>query len=211
MGTDRGDGAVLDQRDPIGGRHRSDAVGHHHDRRRQLGEGRENALLARRVDGGRGVVEKDQPGVAGKGASEGDTLALAARERHPAFAHDGVEAVLEDVGEIVGASSCEREFALLGGEPPVVPDVVEHGTGEQHGALSGEGHPRAQLGVVDVAGGNVSEADVASVGPPEPGEQIEGGGLAATGGTDDRQGLARLDDEAEPVDASALTVPDLNQ
>ena len=46
-----------------------------------------------RVDGGRRVVQHEQPGLAQQCAGDGNPLALAAGEREPALSHDRVETI----------------------------------------------------------------------------------------------------------------------
>ena len=79
----------------------------------------------------------------------------------------------------------------------MVADVVEHGAGEEHGALRSERDPLTKGGVGDGVGGDVGEAHLTAVDGAQAGEYVERGGLAAAGRADDREGLARLDLEVE--------------
>ena len=67
----------------------------------------EHGELGGRIERRRGVVEQQQPRVAGEGAGEGDALALPARQRDAALADDGVEAVGQVADEAVGARHAE--------------------------------------------------------------------------------------------------------
>ena len=93
--------------DLVGERDRREPV-RDHERRPALHHLAQPALYRRlgaRVDGGRGVVEDQDPRVRDQRSRDRDALALAARERHPALADDRVVAVGQPRDEVVRLGS----------------------------------------------------------------------------------------------------------
>ena len=87
--------AVLEHDDLVGERDRREPVGDHERRaaRHHLAQRLLDRLLGRRVDGGGGVVEDQDPRVGEQRARDREPLALAARERQPALADARVVAL----------------------------------------------------------------------------------------------------------------------
>ena len=91
------------------------------------------------VDGGEGVVEDEDAGIADDGAGDGGALLLAAGECDAALADHGVEALgeLEDFGADVrddgGVFDCSG-----GGVGDAEGDVLADGVGEEKGLLRDE-------------------------------------------------------------------------
>src|SRR5581483_9792390 len=113
----RGDAAVGEDDDLVGERDRRQAV--RDDERRpaghRLAQARPDQRLGRGVDGRGRVVEDQDPRVDGKRAGDREPLALAAGERDPALADDGVVALRQLLDEIVRLRRASRALDLLVG------------------------------------------------------------------------------------------------
>ena len=147
VGADVDDPAAVEHRDPVGQRERRAPVGDHERGalRGDRAQGLADRGLGGGVDGGRGVVEHEDPGVVEQGAGERHALALAARERQAPLADAGVVAVGQGVDEPVGLRGGRGGAdLLLGGVGAAVGDVGPHGVGEEERLLEHHADRAAQ-------------------------------------------------------------------
>jgi hypothetical protein len=144
------------------------------------------------IEMGEGFVEEDEAGLEDERATDGGACGFAARERGGEVVETGaeVESVRHDLGTgaalmAVDALEAEGKFELfdqgqVGKEPGRLGDPA---TGTFLGRKSGD------VGVV--------EEDPPGIGEFEAGDEAEGGGLAAAGGTDEEVMGARGDVDGE--------------
>lgn len=151
----------------------------------EAGEGFDDLEGAFGVEGGSGFVGEDDGGVVDEGASNGDALALAARELAGEVVHAVGQAEAGEqfagagfVGFVEAAIEAQHQFDVL--ERSVVGDEVVGLEGETDvfaaeggQALVGEG---GEVFAIDI--------DLAGRGPQQPGEDGEEGGFARPAGAD---------------------------
>ncbi len=191
---------VLDQHDAVGEAQGGAPVGDEHGRAsgHELAQGRVDLLLGAGVDRRRRVVEHEHVRIGEHGAGDRDALPLAAREREPALADDGVVPVGELGDEVVRAGHGGRAAdVVVGGVGAAVRDVGPHGVGEEERVLEHD----ADL-VADGVEGGVAHVDAVDADAPllhvvEAREQQAHGRLARAGRTDERHRLARCDAQRE--------------
>ena len=169
------------------------------------------------VDGGRGVVEHEDPGVVEQRAGERHALALAARERQAPLADAGVVALGQVVDEPVGLRGGRGGAdLLLGGVRAAVGDVGPHGVGEEerllehHADRAAQG-VEAQLAHVDGLARRADAQRAALHVVEARGEQRDRR-LARARGADERHRLAGRDLERQPVEhglAARVAEPDV--
>ena len=153
------------------------------------------------VDGRRGVVEHQDPGVGEQGAGQGDALALASRKREAPLPHHRVVTRRQHLDELVGFGRLRRgPHLLVGGVRAAVGDVVPDGGGEQEGVF--EDHPDAAAQIVEAQVGHVHpvERDGAGVDVVEAGQEQGHGGLARSRRPDQGHPFTGPDPQAEPVE-----------
>ncbi|GJC95043.1 hypothetical protein ColKHC_03869 [Colletotrichum higginsianum] len=171
-----------------------------------LVEGGLDDVLRLGIEGRRGLVQQQDLGVADEGAGDGDALLLAAGEQGALASDDGVEALghrhdeVVDVGLAAGELDGLVRDLAVGAEDDVLPD----GALVERGLLADEGDEGAVL--VDVEGADLLavDEDGAGEGVVEALEEGDGGGLAAAGGADEGDVLARADDEVEAAQDGLL-------
>ena len=118
-------------------------------------------------------------GIAQQRPGERDALALAAREREPLLADDGVVAVGQADHELVRLDRARRGFDVgVVGIGPGERDVVADGVGEEERVLEHDADLLAQRRERDVADVDVVDADRAFVHVVEARQQQPDGGLA---------------------------------
>ncbi len=169
------DPAPVEDDDPVGQPQRGAAVGDEQDglaRRPLRGQGRQDPLLDRRVDGRRRVVEDQHAGRRDEGAGQADALALPPGQRQPLLADEGVPPVVEGVDETVGRRGAQRgPQDLLVRVGHGVGDVGAHGVGEQERLLEDHADRSAQLLRVQVPHVDAADLDAAGVDVVEAVEQ----------------------------------------
>ena len=89
---------------------------------------------------------------------------------------------------------------LFAGVGAAVADVLGDGATEQPGVLQHHADPRPQRLATDRCDVHSVDEDGAGIHVVEPHQQIDQGGLAGTGGPDDRHRAARLDDQRDVAD-----------
>jgi hypothetical protein len=197
---------VLQVQDPAGEADRRQPVGDHDQRRLEVrSKALEDLRLDRRVDRARRVVQDQDARIPDERACERDPLALAARERVPAFTEDGVEAVRQVADEAVGSRDGGGAFDVVSRGAGIESDVLGDGVGEQEAFLEHDRRGAAERGRIDVTDVDAAEEDLARVGIVEPNDQLRERGLADPGRADDGDGLVRFDVERHLVeDAEAV-------
>ena len=145
---------AVEQHDPVGQADRREAVRHDQGgpvlhEYTQTGV---DPLFHLDVDGARGVVENQDGRVDQKGPCDGDALALAARERVPAFADDRVVALGQTLDESVRTGrGGGGDDLLVGGIGSPVGDVVADGDGEEEWLVEDHADVGPQAGQGEVA------------------------------------------------------------
>ena len=156
-----------------------------------------------------GFVEQQDRRVLEHDPRDGDALALAAGELHPALADVGVVAatalgVGEAFDELVrlGAPG-GRDHVVLGRVRAAIDDVVADRAVQQRGVL--RDHPDLRAQAVLLHGGDVLpvDADHALFDVVEAQQQVDHGALARAGAADQPDLLARPDVQVEVVDDCA--------
>src|ERR1019366_8888633 len=154
----------------------------------QIGEPFLNQGFRLGVETRGGLVENQNAGVGQDGARDRDSLALPARQLHPAFADDGVVLQLIFLGKLIhagnGASPEDLLFRRMGlGKGHVLANAPV----EQKRILQ----DHAQLGAIRLQpdGGEIDRIhqNFALVGGMEGGNQPDDGGLARSRGSDQRR------------------------
>ena len=106
---------VVEQHDHVGDRDRGRSVGDH-DRRATVHHGLHRGadlVLLGWVDGARGVVEHEDPGVGDDRPGDRDPLALATRQRVPALTDQRVVPIRQLHHEVVGTGQARRRLDAL--------------------------------------------------------------------------------------------------
>jgi hypothetical protein len=147
------------------------------------------------VERGEGFVEEEDFGLEDDGSGEGDALSLPAGELTGAavlFAGqaDEVEGIADATVDVFGVAAAESEFDVLtGGEVGKERVALEYGADVAF----------VRPAVVD---DSAVEEDVAGVGGFEAGDEAEGRGFAAAGGSDEGEEPAFGDGEGDVVDGA---------
>ncbi len=170
-------------------------------------EGLLEAVLGEGIDGGGGLVENEESRVGEHGAGEADELALAEREGGASFADGGVEAFGEGGEEVEAAEGVAGLFCLrAGGVGPGEAEVVEDGAVEEEVVLADDGHLGAEGLEGEGLDGVAVEEDEAALAVVEARDEVDEGGLAGAGVSDEGDGLAGLGGEGEVVEDRAIGV-----
>ena len=163
-----------------------------------LAQGGVDLFLGPRVDRRRRVVEHEDARVGEHRARDGDALALAARQREPAFAHERVVAVGERVDERRSPGDRRRTaHVVVGGVGPAVRDVVAHAVGEEERVLEHHSDLAPQGIERDVAHVDAVDLDRPLLAVVEAREEEADRRLAGTGGADECDGLTGRDPQRE--------------
>ena len=202
MRTTLDDVAVVEHHDHIGIAHGGQAVGDDEDRTalHQVIHAGLHDLLGTGIDGGRGLV-KDQRGRIGhRRASDGDQLALALGQAGTVAFQHRVVSLGQHTDEAVRIDQTRGLDAfLIGGVQAAVTDVVHHGAGEQVHVLQHDAQRPAQVRLLDAGHGDAVVQDLAVLDVVEPVDEVGHGGLAGTGGADERDLLAGLGEPGDVV------------
>lgn len=143
------------------------------------------------VESGGRLVEQQDLGIVGEGAEKSDALGLAAGEGGGvALGVAGESDGFEQQVDLFGA----KGFAALGG---TVGDVGGDGSGEEVGALHHHADAAAQLLGRQGLGVLAVEANGSAGGLIEAVEQAQEGAFAGAAGSDDGEGFAAGDGEAD--------------
>ena len=160
-----------------------------------------DCLLGAGVEGRGRLVEDEDGGVLQHRAGDGDALLLPAGQPEATLADDRVVAVAEPADEDVGVgASGDVEDLLLGGVGASVGDVLADGAGEQRRLLEDHADHAAQLRGGEVLA--VMTVDTQGTGgrPVQPEQQVDEGGLSATGLADQCDLLVVVGGERHLVD-----------
>src|SRR5580704_2003682 len=178
------DVAVIQHDDMVGVAHGGEPVGDG-DGGAAAGEGVEGLLdgaLGFGVQGAGGLVEYEHARVAQQGPGNGDALLLSAREAVPAGPDHGVVAVREPGDQVVDLGGPGRVLNLrVGGLRLGVAQVLPHRGVQQVGLLADHAHDGGEVGEPEVPEVDAVDADAATGGVVEPGDQTREGGLARAG------------------------------
>ena len=201
------DAAAVHHRDPVRERERLGLVVRHVDERDadlllQVDELDLHLLAQLRVEGGERLVEQQERRVGHERARDRDALPLAARQlvRH-ALAEAGEPHVLERLGDL-RRHVRGRHLRHLQRERDVAFDGHVR---EQRVALEHRAHRTALRRAADEV--LAVEHDAAGVGQVEARDHPQERRLAAAGGPQQREELARLDGEADVVDGGEVAEP----
>ena len=150
-----------------------------------------DARFGARVHAGGGFVEDEDARVGQDGAGDGQQLALSLAEVAGALREFGLVALRQLADEVIGV----RQFGgfdtlLVGRVEAAVADVLHDGIRKQEGILQDDPQLLAQISFGDLADVASVDRDAAFIDLIEAGQQIDDGGLACTGRTDQGNGLA---------------------
>ncbi len=196
----RDDATALHHRDSVRQADGREAVGD--DQRRatlhQRPQGGVDALLDLHVDRRGGVVEDQDGGVDEQCSGDCDALPLPTRERVAALTYDCVVALCQLLDELVSAGGLGgADDVVEAGTGTSVGDVVSDRFGEQEGVVEHHADVVAQARQREVAHIVAVDGHPSAVDVVEAGEQASNGGLARSGGSHDRDRLARSQMEVE--------------
>ncbi len=203
LGAHVDDAPGVQHGDPVGEGEGGAAVRDEH--RRPVGRERPQRLVDRGlggcVDRGRGVVEDEDARVGEHRAGERDALALAARQRHPPLADEGVVAVGQRRDERVHLRRHGGRLDLgVRRVRPAVGDVGADGVGEQERLLEHHAQLPAQVDQPQVGQRDPAQAQLARLGVVEPRQQQPDRGLPRARRPDERERLARRDGQTDAVE-----------
>ena len=171
------------------------------------GEGVLNPQLGAGVDGGGGLVQNQHRRQAQHHAGDAQQLLLALGQHAAVLADDGVIAVGQSADEGVGVGGLRGgDHLLVGGVGLAHDDVLPDGAGLQPGVLQHHAVGGAQAVARHVADVAALDADAAGIHVVKAHQQVDDGGLAAAGGADDGDALARLHGQVEVADQLLLRV-----
>ena len=156
--------------------------------RAQVGQ---HCRLRRRVERRGRVIEEQRRRSGDQGPRQGNALTLAAGQADASLAHDRGGAVRQSSHE-AGLRDLERTMHVIVGDRSTERDVVVNATGEQERLLKDE---RASAG---------RHRDRAGTRRNQPGQQVQQGRLARTGGADDGYGSAWRNRRRETGDRIAV-------
>lgn len=211
MGALLEDGAVFEDEDAVGHADGGEAVGDEdgHAVAGEFGETEEDVVFGAGVEGGGGLVEDDELGVAHVGAGEGDFLPLAGGEVGAAV-EAPAEHVVVAAGELGGDGVGEGFFGGVTDAGEVVEgvDVAEADVFLEehvvtHVVLEDDADLAAQGVDGIVAEIDTVEEDDAVVGIVEAGEEFDEGGFAGAVFADKGEALLRVEAEAEVAEGEA--------
>ena len=189
------DVAMVEHHDHVGVAHGGQAVGDDEDRTslHQVIHTSLHNLFSASINRGRGLV-KDQRGRIGhRRASDGNQLALALGQAGTVAFEHCVVALGQHADEAVRIDQTRGLDAfLIGGVQTAVTDVVHHGAGEQVHVLQHDAQRPAQVRLLDAGHGDAIIQNLAVLDVVEPVDEVGHGGLAGTGGADERDLLAGL-------------------
>ncbi|MPM31102.1 hypothetical protein SDC9_77655 [bioreactor metagenome] len=200
MGAAADDPAVLEDQDLVGagdGRHAL-TDDQHRPVRGLLRQGGAQPRVGGDVQGRERVVEDVQVGSADQRPGDREALALPAGHVGAALGDRGVEATGHLRDEVAGLGHLEGVPQLLvGGIGVAVAQVAGHRPGEQVRLLRHQPDPAPQQVRLEAADVDAVHLDGALGRVVQPRQQIDQGGLARSGGADDRGGAAGGHREAD--------------
>ena len=196
------DAPVVEGEDAVGADHARQAM-REDQRRAPLHEPVERLLdhrLALRVHRRERLVQDQDGRISQERPRDGDALALAAGEPHPALAHDGLIALgqardeLLRIGGARGRGQLGRRRVGLAHA-----QVVLHGAVEEVGVLAHHRDEAPELVEGEIPHVAAADQDAALIGVVEAQQQARHGGLARAARPDDAHPLARANGEAQAV------------
>ena len=163
-------------------------------------EGLLDDRLALGVDRRQRLVEDQDGRVAEEGAGDGDALALAAGQAHPALAHDGLIALGQARDELVGVGRPRRRLQLRRRRLGLAhAQVLLHGAVEEIRVLAHDGDGAAQLVDAQVAHVLAAHQHPSALGVVEAEEEPGNGRLAGAARPHDAHALAGPHREAQAL------------
>ena len=169
------------------------------------GKGCLDTHLGAGVDGGGGLVQNQHRGQTEHHAGDAEQLLLALADVAAVLGDDGVVALGQARDEVVDVGLAGRVLDLgVARAGAAVGDVVAQGAVEQVDVLLHQADGAAQALLRHVTHVLAVDADGAARHVVEARQQRASGGLAATRGTNQRDGLAGTDGEVHMVDHGAL-------
>ena len=196
------DAPVVEGEDAVGADHARQAM-REDQRRAPLHEPIERLLdhrLALRVHRRERFVQDQDGRISQERPRDGDALALAAREPHPALAHDGLIALGQARDELlrIGGARGRRQ---LGRRRVGLAhaQVVLHGAVEEIGVLAHHRDEAPELVEREIPHVAAPDRYAAPIGVVEAQQQARHGGLARAARPDDAHPLARANSQAQAV------------
>ena len=174
----------------------------------RLAEAEADPRLRRRVDRRGRVVEDEDARVHGDRARDGDSLALAARERDSALADDRVVALRQLGDELVAPARAARRDSTSSSVASgrAEGDVLAHGRGEEERVLRDDRDLRAKRRERDVAHVDAVDQHAPFGDVVEPRHERGQRRLPRPGVADDGHVLVRRDLEVDAVEHRPLRV-----
>ena len=158
-------------------------------------------LFGRRIHRRGGIVEDQDPRIGEDGSGQGDPLTLAARQREPTFADDGVVTVGQRVDERLGTTGASRgAYFFVGCVGFGVGDVGADRVREEERIFEHDSDLAAKRGEGDVTHVDPVDQYPALRHVVEAGQQRGDRGLARSAGSDERDDLAGLDVQVELIE-----------
>jgi hypothetical protein len=194
VGGEADDAAAVEDEDAVRVAERGEAVGDD-EAGAAAHEPVDSALhlgLGDRVEARRGLVEEQDRRVREERAGDGEPLPLSAGELAAPHAEGRVVASRERLDVVVDERGARRRLHLgVRRAGPADADVVANGGGEEERLLGHQRHLRVDVGEAEVAEVAAVEQDAAGARVVEAREEVEERALAAPGGPDDPDRLAR--------------------
>src|SRR4029077_12589075 len=150
------------------------------------------------VEGGEAVVEDVDLRTLDERPSDGEPLALAARQVRSALAHRRPESAVQFPDEALGLGDPERGPQLVVGRVGLaIAKVAGDGPVEQERLLRDEPDTRPQVVAVELADVDTVDVELAAGHVVEAWDEVDQGGLATPRAADDGRGHAWFDDEGD--------------
>ncbi|KAF5044795.1 hypothetical protein DSECCO2_487940 [anaerobic digester metagenome] len=165
-------------------------------------------LLGQRIERGGRLVEDQQAGTAQEGPGDRDPLLLASRQFQAAFADVRVDALGRPSQEVIARRPVERVQHLLVGRVLLDKEkVLPDGAREEQGVLRDQADLPADRIVPHLRRGLAVVVDLPAEGGVQPHHEFHQRRLSRPGRADERDRLARLNVERDPVDGVVPRAP----